>query len=63
MVRNVEKLLKIECPEGVPKLKTETIEVVPKTVGLDLVDIDPYIEPGITVRIDLDLDQLEDSEE
>ena len=63
MVRNVEKLLKIECSKGVPKLKTETIEVVPKTVGLDLVNIEPHAEPGITVCIDLDLDQLEDAEE
>ena len=63
MVRNVEKLLKIECPKGVPKLKTETVEVVPKTIGLDLVDIEPYTESGITVCIDLDLYQLEDPEE
>lgn len=63
MVRNVEKLLKIECPKGVPKLKTETIEVVPDTLALDLVNIEPYTEPGITVHIDLELDQLEDPEE
>ena len=63
MVRNMEKLLKIEGPKGVPKLKTETVEVVPKTVGLDLINIEPYTEPKVTVHIDLELDQLEDPEE
>lgn len=63
MVRNMEKLLKIECPKGVPKLAAETIEVVPKTLGLDLINIECYTEPGITVHIDLELDQLEDPKE
>jgi len=63
MVKNIEKLLKIECPKGVPKLKAETIEVVPETLGLDLSNIEPYAEPGITVHVELDLDQLEEPEE
>jgi hypothetical protein len=63
MVRNMEKLLKIECPKRVPKLKAETIEVVPKTFELDLINIEPYIESGIIVHVDLALDQLEDPEE
>ncbi len=63
MVRNMEKLLKIECPKRVPKLNSNIIEVVPKTLDLDLINIEPYTEPGTTVRIDLELDQLEDPEE
>lgn len=63
MVRNMEKLMKIECPKGVPKLKTETIQVVPETLGLNLTNIEPYIEPRTTVHIDLELDQLETTEE
>ena len=63
MVRNMEKLLKIERPKGVPKLKAETIDVVPETLGLDLINIEPYTEPRITVHVELELDQLEDPEE
>lgn len=63
MVRDMEKFLKIECPKGVPKLKGEMIQVVPETIGLDLINIEPRTEPRITVHIDLDLDQLEETEE
>ena len=63
MVRNIEKLLKIESLKGVPKLKTDTVEVVPNILAIDLVDIEPYAEPRVTVNIDLGLDQLEEPEE
>lgn len=63
MVRNIEKLLKIESPKGVPKLKPDTVEVVPNILAIDLVDIEPYAEPRVTVNIDLGLDQLEEPEE
>jgi hypothetical protein len=63
MVRNMEKILKIECPKRVPKLKTEAIEVVPQPLELNLTNIEPYTEPEITVHVDLNLDQLEDPEE
>lgn len=63
MVRNMEKILKIECPKRVPKLKTEAIDVIPQPLELNLTNIEPYTEPGITVHIDLNLDQLEDQEE
>ncbi len=63
MVKNMEKLLKIECPKGVPKLETETIQVIPETLGLDLINIEHCTEPRTTVHIDLELDQLEDTEE
>jgi hypothetical protein len=63
MARNIEKLLKIESPREVPKLTLETIEVIPTSLRLDLVDIEPYTEPKVTVNIDLGLDQLEKTEE
>ena len=63
MARNIEKLLKIERPREVSKLTLEPIEVIPTTPRLDLVDIEPYAEPRVTVNIDLGLDQLEESEE
>lgn len=63
MARNVEKLLKIERPKEVPKLSFDTIEVIPTSLTLDLVDIEPYAEPRVTVNIDLALDQLEEQEE
>jgi hypothetical protein len=63
MVRSMEKIMKIECPKRVPKLKTETIDVVPKPLELNLANIEPYTEPGIVVQIDLNLDQLEEPEE
>jgi hypothetical protein len=62
MVRDMEKLLKIECPKGVPKVGTDAIEV-PRPLKLDLIDIEPCTEQGINVHIDLKLDQLEDPEE
>ena len=63
MVRNIEKLMKIERPKEVSKLNPDTVEVVPKTLSLDLLDIDPYPEQRIAVHIDLKLDQIEDPEE
>ena len=63
MARNVEKLLKIERPGEVSKLTLETIEVIPTIPRLDLVDIELYAEPKVTVNIDLGLDQLEEQEE
>jgi len=63
MARNVEKLLKIERPREVSKLTLDTIEVIPTSLTLDLVDIEPYAEPRVTVNINLGLDQLEEQEE
>jgi len=63
MARNIEKLLKIERPKEVPKLSLDTIEVIPTSLTLDLVDIEPYAEPKVTVNIDLGLDQLEEQKE
>jgi len=63
MARNIEKLLKIESPREVSKLTLDKVEVIPTSLRLDLVDIEPYTEPRVTVNIDLGLDQLEEQEE
>jgi hypothetical protein len=63
MARNIEKLLKIENPREGSKLSVEPIEVIPTSPRLDLVDIEPYAEPRVTLNIDLGLDQLEEQEE
>jgi len=62
MVRQVDKVLEVTQPEVVPKVANETPKVVPKALVLNLFDMDPYIEPEKPIRIDLDLDQLEDEE-
>jgi hypothetical protein len=63
MVRNIEKLIKIEHPREVSEMKLDTIEVFPTTFKLDLTNIEPYTEPAISCHIDLGLDQLEEQEE
>ena len=63
MVRNIEKLIKIECPRENTERKIETIEKFPKIPQLDLMDIESCIETGIAVHVDLGLDQLEEQEE
>jgi CO dehydrogenase/acetyl-CoA synthase gamma subunit (corrinoid Fe-S protein) len=63
MDRNVEKLIKIEHPKEIPEMKLNTIEPFSTIPKLDLVNIEPYTEPGITVHVDLGLDQIEEPEE
>jgi hypothetical protein len=63
MARNMEKLIKIEHPKEISEMKLDTIQPFPTIPKLDLVDIEPYTEPGITLNIDLGLDQLEEAEE
>jgi hypothetical protein len=63
MARNIEKFLKIERPKEISEMKLDTIQPFPAIPKLDLVNIEPYSEPGITVHIDLGLDQLEEPEE
>ncbi len=63
MVRNTEKIMKIECPKRIRKIHTETIEVISQPLELNLTNIEPYAESRITAHIDLNLDQLEDPEE
>ena len=62
MVRNIEKLIKIEHPQQIKRIQPDTIETFSTIPKLNLTDIEPYTEPGITVHIDLCLDQLEEEE-
>ncbi|MCW4015196.1 MAG: hypothetical protein NWF06_02390 [Candidatus Bathyarchaeota archaeon] len=63
MVRNIEKLIKIEHPREISEMKIDTLETFPAIPTLDLMDIEPYTEPALPVHIDLGLDQLEEKEE
>lgn len=63
MARNIEKLIKIECPREISERKIDAIKAFPTMPTRDLMDIEPYTEPGITVHVDLGLDQLEEREE
>ena len=50
--------------EGARKMESDVSpKAVSETVALNLFDIDPYAEPESPLNIDLDLDQIEDSEE
>jgi len=62
--RQIGKTLQVACPKVVPEVAPDvTPEVVREAVALNLFDIDPHTEPEGHLHIDLDLDQLEDSEE
>jgi len=64
MAKQIGKTLQVAHPKLVPKMVPDIAsKVAPKTVALDLFDIDLYTEPERPLHIDLDLDQLEDSEE
>jgi len=68
MAKQVSKVLPVTHPEVIPELVPELApEVAPEvnreTIMLNLFDIDPYPELKSSQHIDLDLDQLEDSEE
>jgi len=64
MVRNIEKLVKIEHPTNVSELPVEPIKMIhASTINLDLVNLEPYTEPSVPLNIDLGLDQLEETDE
>jgi len=63
MVRHAGKILEVKRPEVVPEMPNDTTRVASETLALNLSDIDPYREPERPIRIDLNLDQLEDAEE
>jgi len=63
MVRNIEKLIKLECPREISEMKIDTAEVFPTNPKLDLMDMEPCAEQGIMVHVNLGLDQLEEQEE
>ncbi|MCJ7722451.1 hypothetical protein MUO98_08635 [Candidatus Bathyarchaeota archaeon] len=63
MVRNIEKLIKLERPREISEMKLDTPEVFSTIPKLDLMDMEPCTEQGIAVHVDLGLDQLEEQEE
>ena len=63
MVRRLDKVLEATRPEVVPEVVPNSPRVASETLVPNLFDIDPYTEPERPIRIDLDLDQLEDAEE
>jgi hypothetical protein len=63
MDKNMEKLLKIDRPKRICDLAQGTIEIVYPTFLLDLVNIESWNEPPVTIDLDLGLDQLEECEE
>jgi len=63
MDRNMEKLLKIDRPKRICDLVRGTIEIVHPTFLLDLVNIESWNEPTVTINLDLGLDQLEECDE
>lgn len=63
MVRNLEKLIKIEQPTKLSEMKLEPLEAFPTLPKLDLTNIEQCTEHGLPVHVDLGLDQLEEPEE
>jgi len=64
MARQVSKVLRVTRSEVVTEVAPDVSpEAVFEAVVLNLFDIDPYAEPESPLNIDLDLDQIEDSEE
>jgi hypothetical protein len=62
MVRDVEKLVKIDCPKKISESKLETVTTFPKIPVIDLMNIESHTEPGISIKVDLALDQIEEQE-
>jgi len=64
MAKQVSKVLQVTHHEVVPEVASDVSpKAVFETVVLNLFDMDPYAEPESPLNIDLDLDQIEDSEE
>ena len=64
MAKQVSKVLQVRHHEVVPEVAPEvSSEAIFETAIVNLFDIDPYAEPESPLNIDLDLDQIEDSEE
>jgi len=60
MAKQVSKVLQVRCSEVASNVSPNAVF---ETVVLNLFDIDPQAEPESPLNIDLDLDQIEDSEE
>jgi len=64
MARQASKVLQVTRSEVVPEVAPDVSpKAVFESVVLSLFDIDPYAEPESPLNIDLDLDQIEDSED
>ena len=63
MVRNLEKIVKLERPADLSEMTIKSIDTCPTLIKLDLTNIEPYIEAGPIVHVDLGLDQIEEPEE
>jgi hypothetical protein len=64
MARQVSKVLQVTRSEVVPEVAPDVShKAVFESGVLNLFDIEPYEEPESPLNIDLDLDQIEDSED
>lgn len=63
MVRNIDKLIKIEHSTKLSEMQLETLEVFPTLPKLDLMNLETCTKQEIPVHVDLGLDQLEEQEE
>ena len=63
MVRNLEKIVKLETPIDLSEMAIQSMNVCPTLVDLDLTDIECFAESGPIVHVNLGLDQIEELEE
>ena len=63
MVRNLEKLVKLQRPTDLSEMAINSMNVCPPLVKLDLTNIECFAESGQIVHVDLGLDQIEELEE
>ena len=63
MVRNIEKLIKIDHSTKLSERELETLEVYPTLPKLDLMNLETGTKQEIPVHVDLGLDQIEEQEE
>ena len=63
MVRNLEKIVKLERPTDLSEMAIKSMNVCPTLTNLDLTNIECFAKPGPVVHVDLGLDQIEELEE
>ena len=63
MVRNIEKLVKIEHSTKLSEMELETLEAFPALPKLDLMNLETCTKQEIPLHVDLGLDQIEEQEE
>ena len=63
MVRNLEKIVKLERPADLSEMTIKSIDTCSTLIKLDLTNIEPYTEAGPIIHVDLGLDQIEEPEE